>query len=390
MAIRNPSSSSTLSSTLSTKLTTKARHGVARAFRRAGSFLCACADAVPRFARARSARATFLAGSLCAASVLCGADGPFTADLSQGSIDIQIRAEPAQARADRDLVVTVRVSSPDYLKVTLPDLRARFRGFKVAESFNRDPESAGGVTRIEQRWRLVPDLLRVYRLAPFAVSVADTRTTPNRTTSFATRPVIFPSEPAPATVSGSPEVSPRPFWIRPTPRTVLGWIGLAILLLLAAVLAFRGLQALQRQVRERRLSPRERAFAELDRLLRRNLPGKRLYKEFFIELTMVVRRYIERTHDIHAPEQTTQEFLAAAARHPRFTPDVLARLRVFLESADLVKFAGQEATPRLADDAVVSARNYLDTDSNPSSSSTSSSTLSSTSSTTQCSTSDHS
>jgi hypothetical protein len=340
------------------------RHEVARAWYRAGRFLSACADSFgPRFARARNAWATCLVASWCAASGLSGADAPFTADLSQGSVDIRVQAEPAQVRTDRDLLVTVRVTSPDHMKVTLPDLRARFRGFRVAESFNRDPESAGGVTRIEQRWRLVPDLLRTYRLSPFAVTVADTRTSPNRIASFATRPVVFPPEPAPATVSGSPEVSPRPFWIQPTPRTVLGWIGLAILLLLAAALAFRGLQALQRQVRERRMSPRERAFAELDRLLRRNLPGKRLYKEFFIELTLVVRRYIERTHEIRAPEQTTQEFLAAAARHPRFTPEVLARLKEFLESADLIKFAGQEATPRLADDAVANAKEYIDRDS---------------------------
>ena len=77
---------------------------------------------------------------------------------------------------------------------------------------------------------------------------------------------------------------------------------------------------------------------------------------------LVVRRYIERAHLIHAPEQTTQEFLAAAAKHPRFTPEVLALLKTFLESSDLVKFAGQDATPQLADTAVATARNYISTD----------------------------
>jgi hypothetical protein len=77
---------------------------------------------------------------------------------------------------------------------------------------------------------------------------------------------------------------------------------------------------------------------------------------------MVVRRYIERTHGIRAPEQTTEEFLAAATRHPRFTPPVLASLRTFLESSDLVKFAGQQATPQLAAGAVDTARGYIVTD----------------------------
>ena len=58
----------------------------------------------------------------------------FTADLSQGQVEIKLSAEPARVRMDNDLFVTLRISSPDYLKVTLPDLRERFRGFKVSDN----------------------------------------------------------------------------------------------------------------------------------------------------------------------------------------------------------------------------------------------------------------
>lgn len=287
---------------------------------------------------------------------------PFTADLSQSDVQIRLTAEPAQVRMDRDLILTLQITAPSHLNVTLPDLRERFRGFRVADGFVTDPVTANGSTRTEQHWRLTPDLMRTYRLAPFAVQVADTRTPPPRITWFATRPVIFPAEPAPPAVAGAPEVNPKPFWIAPTPRMVLEWIALGLLMLAGGVGAWFALRLLQRQARERRLSPRERALAELDRLLRRNLPAKHLYKDFYIELTMVVRRYIERAHVIRAPEQTTEEFLAAAARHPHFTPEVLAHLRRFLESADLVKFAGQEATPQTADEAAGSARRYVEED----------------------------
>jgi hypothetical protein len=286
----------------------------------------------------------------------------FTADLSQGEVTIALRAEPAQVRMDRDFLVTLRVTAPLHLKVTVPDLRDRFRGFRTAEGFARDPVPSGGAVTQEIRWRLVPDLQRACRLAPFAVAVADTRAVPPRVAWFATRAVVFPAAPPPAPVSGAPEVAVRPFPIRPAPRTVAAWAAGALLgaaLLAAAIL---GARRLRRRARERRLSPAERAFAELDRLLRRNLVGRGLYKDFYIELTMVVRRYIERRHAVRAPEQTTEEFLAAAARHPRFPPEALARLREFLESSDLVKFAGRTATPATADAAVSSAREYLETD----------------------------
>ena len=136
-------------------------------------------------------------------------------------------------------------------------------------------------------------------------------------------------------------------------------VGLVVVLALFVV---RLVGYLRHQVRLRRLSPRERAFAELERLLNRRLPEQGLFKDFYIELTQVVRRYIERTHGIRAPEQTTEEFLADAERRPRFTPAVIASLRDFLQSADLVKFAGRDATPEVADGAVRTARAYIEQD----------------------------
>jgi hypothetical protein len=123
-----------------------------------------------------------------------------------------------------------------------------------------------------------------------------------------------------------------------------------------------GLRFLSLRVKEYRMSPIERAMAELQRLLSRNLPGKGLYKDFYVELTMVVRRYIERTHGIRAPGQTTQEFLAAAAKHPQFSVETVNQLRAFLESADMVKFAGQEATIPMTDEATAKAKTYMTAD----------------------------
>jgi len=296
---------------------------------------------------------------LTAASLRAGQTAALATNLLQGPVEIQLTADAAQVRVDRDLFVTIHVNAPDYLKVTLPDLRDRFRGFRQAESFARDPITANGVTRSEQRWRLVPDLQRTYRLAPFAVRVEDTRLRPATVKWLATRPVVFAPEPPAALVSGEPDVPLRPFWIPPTLQTVLAWLACGLLALLLAGGIFWGVRRLRRHVRELRMTPRERAFAELDRLLRRNLVARHLYKDFYIELTMVVRRYIERAHLIHAPEQTTEEFLAAAASHPHFTPAAVAQLKTFLESADLIKFAGQEATPQQADEAVTSAKSYV-------------------------------
>ena len=301
----------------------------------------------------------------------------FTADLSHGEVSIKLEAMPECVSPAQDLMLTVTVEAPAHLEVTLPDLRDRFAGFSMAEDFATEPVTANGRRRQTYRWRLEPEpAAERYRLAPFAVTVTDTSHRPGKpapdasllpppsslSSSFATKPVVFPSEGARPPVTGDPEVNPEPVYIPPTARTVAFWIIAALGGLAALAATLFGLTRLSRRVREFRMSPVDRAMAELQRLLGRNLPSRGLYKEFYIELTMVVRRYIERTRGIRAPEQTTQEFLVAAADHPSFTPEILAQLKTFLESADLVKFAGQEATSAMTDAATANAQTYIRAD----------------------------
>ena len=64
-------------------------------------------------------------------------------------------------------------------------------------------------------------------------------------------------------------------------------------------------------------------------------------KKFFVELTDIVRWYIEQVSNVHAPELTTEEFLRTISIHRSglFSAEMRERLRVFLEAADRVKFA---------------------------------------------------
>ncbi len=316
-----------------------------------------------RPAKASWRRGLLLALACGALSLRAGSETPpavLQENLSWGSVEIRLRAEPAEVRLEQDLNVVLTVTAPAAQQVELPDLRDRFQGFTVAEGFPRDPVTLpDGRRSREYRWRLVPGVARdEYRLAPFAVRVREGATE----RSFATRPVRFPAAARDASVSGGVELDPKPYWIAPTRRALANFAVLAGLAVVLALFVARLVRYLRHQVRLRRLSPRERAFAELERLLHRRLLEQGLFKDFYIELTQVVRRYIERTHGIRAPEQTTEEFLAAAERHPRFTPAVVASLREFLQSADLVKFAGQDASVEVADGAVRTARVYIEQD----------------------------
>ena len=298
--------------------------------------------------------------ALCALCVLCCFIFPLgaeqVADLSRDGVGITIDAEPRAVDLARDFYVTVTLSTPSGVTAELPDLRDRFQGFRVAEDFTENPITGkDGKTTVVSRWRLEPEpLARRYRLAPFVMKVGDS--------TFATAPVLFDPPAAREDVSGEMEINPTKD-LPPLSWKLVG-ICAAILagLLLILAVAYLVFRRIRLAVRIHRMSPLERALYELDKLLKKGLPGRGFYKDFYVELTMVVRRYIERQYGVRAPNLTTDEFLRAAGSNARFSDFSVAELKAFLESADLVKFAGLEATPEMADGATGKAKNYLTAD----------------------------
>ena len=280
-------------------------------------------------------------------------------ELASGRIAVSLTASPAAVALDQPLFLTLSLSAPAAFAVQLPPLDDRFEGFRLEGAYEAGVHSENGRTRRDFNIRLTPLPAPEYRLKPMAVTYRESPDGPGGW--IKTRPIVFTAVPLPKATGLSPMAPPLP--VRPSPRE----IGLILLLLAVTAGAAYGLYRLIRRavraVRLRQMSPRERALLELDQLLHRRLVEQGLIKEFYFELTLVVRRYIERRHGIRAPEQTTEEFLASAGANPRFTPDVLDKLRTFLNAADLVKFAAYQPDREAIPHALNAAREYVGTDS---------------------------
>ena len=95
------------------------------------------------------------------------------------------------------------------------------------------------------------------------------------------------------------------------------------------------------------LPAHEIAYGHLRDLVARDLVGAGQVKLFYQELTDIIRRYIENRFGLHAPEETTEEFLSELGRTDVLPPRHKALLQQFLQHADLVKFA--ELKPGTAD-----------------------------------------
>lgn len=288
---------------------------------------------------------------------------PLVEDMSWGPVKLTITASPAEVRYDSDILLTIRIESAPNIEVSTPDLSDRLQGFLLSGEYGGEPFTQDGVTIIEKHARMTPVLANEYRLAPMAIIYKDKSKIPAFENWFATRPIVFHAAPSLKTDSSNNiRDNINPVWIYPPFKTVSFWFVLVILAIGFCFLAWKFIRKLHREAQLRKLSPKERALKELEFLLAKHLPEKNKIKEFYLELTMIVRSYIERAHDIHAPEQTTEEFLFAVSHDARFSKTVVETLKHFLEAADLVKFAAYRPDGHAIQSATETARTYIDSD----------------------------
>lgn len=123
------------------------------------------------------------------------------------------------------------------------------------------------------------------------------------------------------------------------------WVGAGALLLLALALAWwlrrrrRPKAAIVPIIRQRPAD--EVALEALRRLDTRRLPVDGKFKEYYVALSEILRRYLEDGFGVAALEETTEELLYDLGRHG-FDRDLLNRIRSMCEASDLVKFAKYE------------------------------------------------
>ena len=123
---------------------------------------------------------------------------------------------------------------------------------------------------------------------------------------------------------------PYPLWM--VVLAILGALGLLALLIWGGKLLFS---------KKQKLTPAEATLAALT-LLRSRMESLSPH-DFGVEVSTLLRRYVQEEHGLSATTQTSMEFLESIRNNAVFSKEEKVMLGGFLETADLLKFARAEA-----------------------------------------------
>jgi hypothetical protein len=297
--------------------------------------------------KARFLVAIALAGAACgeqpAAPAAAPAVKPVERSTTQGPLKATVQVTPPSPRVGDVLRLTLIVDAEPGTEVTMPPFGEALGRFEVIGFAPRE-EALGKGRRHVQDYRLQASRSGRLRIPPLRVEYSNAAARPAaQAEELLTEEIPIQVESV-LTAEGAgtlsaprgdlDEVIARPWVI---PLLAAGGV-LVIALAIMAVRSFR-----RRHRAEVRRSAAEIAFARLGALEGRGLPeGRSDADPWYVELSDIVRRYLEDRFGIRAPELTTEEFLREARRLGELGELQRGLLTDFLEGCDRVKFAAHE------------------------------------------------
>ncbi|MBI2479853.1 MAG: hypothetical protein HYV60_14835 [Planctomycetia bacterium] len=282
--------------------------------------------------------------------------------VERGPVIVTVEVAPEPARLSDEPTLTLTVDHEQGVEVTMPPFGESIGNFIIRDFREPLPETRDQRQVVRQIYTLEPTTTGALQIEPMTITFDDTR--PNgdgqthtiETESLRLNVLSVVASDAPSLADLEGFAAPVDL---PPSRVWIGWsIGGAIVLLVGVAVAGAFIARRRRNVVEKPLTPRELADRELAELWR-DKASREDVKVFYVRLTAIVRNYIEGTTGVHAPEQTTEEFLREIGAGERFSRDERQRLKDFLESADLVKFARFRPQASDVDESYQRARRFV-------------------------------
>jgi hypothetical protein len=285
---------------------------------------------------------------LCLATslVLQAAGQPQVTQL--GPVKATLSLSPPTPTIGDEIVLEIVVEAEAGVELLMPEFGEALERYSIVDFVPKQRIDGQGRTIHTQRYTLQPFLSGEQSIPPILIEFIDRR--PGQKPSpddydayeLMTERIDFTvASVLPA--SASAELKP-PMGTLDLPSQTsrwLGWgigglVGLVLLAILAVTWLARGARR-----RSLRRNAYELARQQVDRLIddRQAVSPTLSVERFYVEISNVIRQYLENRFEVRAPELTTDEFLQLAAAESQLSAEHQQLLAEFLNQADRVKFA---------------------------------------------------
>jgi hypothetical protein len=292
-----------------------------------------------------------------------------TKTAENGPVKATVRVWPAKPNLGESIYLRLDVDAPAGISVDAPFQEAgdqRLGRFKVVGFVRDSQRKPDGAQHQEQTYTLEAPASGKHRVPPLRLEMVDSRGDAGSQAGKAQEILTeeIPLDVAPvkeADVNAKlretagkldPEVGGTP-WI-----LIAVLVGGAVLVAAGSFFVVSALRARRRIAVKK--SAYDEAIGKLRSLESRGAPPAEEADAWFVELSAIVRSYLERRYEIRAPELTTEEFLLVASRAPELTTAHRTQLSQFLERCDRVKFAGYRPEDRESIDTLAAARTFVE------------------------------
>jgi hypothetical protein len=282
----------------------------------------------------------------------------FPSFAAQAPVTVTARAVPSKATIGDEIRLLVQVDHPRKYKVSVPSDQLKLEPFEV-KRVEASPFTEGK-NRVRETFVVV---LTVFELGDLQVPpvMVQYKDESGRGGFLLGPPVVVKVVSVGKKTTDKDDIRP----IKGPVSLSLNAIRVFALSLLAALLTvFLVVKVAlrikhQRQVDlESRKPPYERATLELGRLWKKEYLEAGKVKEFYSELTDILRRYLERQFQIEALEQTSFE-ITRSLKEKQFAGEAVSRASELLEQSDLVKFAKFVPPRRRADELAAKLAEFV-------------------------------
>jgi len=286
----------------------------------------------------------------------------------RGPVEAAVRLEPASPRIGDALIFEIEVVAEAGVELLMPEFGDALDRFRIVDFAPSERIDDQGRTVAVQRYTLDTFRSGVQSLPPILIEFVDRRPgrdpAPEGEDAYELLTERLEFEVASQLKEGAAlELEGALGGLGPLePPAGPGWpFALAALVVAAAAapFAYRAWQAQRARARQR--SAYEIWRVALEGLLYRPKPGDRGQMDaFFVELSRIVRGYLEDRFQLRSPELTSEEFFVVMSDSPDLSRDHQQLLRSFLRRADLVKFAHLVPDASDVEDSIQAAQRFFE------------------------------